>query len=367
MSFGTFWTQILMRDLGFYIAIGLLLLLSLAMVEKILNKPKFEGRIINYSMLQKSIRPIYYLLIALFTLRFLGRIIYIFDTSQEVRDFFIKQTSNIQSITTVVFIAMSIFIFIKNVQKKHIEIKKNHNKNVDLYAIDVIAKIAILALFCFSTMIIMQKLGIGFGALATLGGASGIIVGFASKDLFSNIIGLISIYLDRQFIIGDEITIYDRSFVLANGVVEEIGLRLTVIRTINNKSLTYVPNSLFNSNIIENNSRTTNKLFERNFKIDFDNNLEQMNCAINNLKNKIATLDYIDHRYGALIKISDIDEKYCVINIRVFFLSANTENFILKSNEFIEMILRSLKSDSLCIISKDERFIVQANSQDNPD
>jgi MscS family membrane protein len=59
------------------------------------------------------------------------------------------------------------------------------------------------------------------------------------------------IYLDRPFAVGDWIRSPDRDI---EGTVEDIGWRLTRIRTFDSRPL-YVPNSAFTSIAVENPSR----------------------------------------------------------------------------------------------------------------
>lgn len=348
-----------LTDCGFYLLLFLALFIGLKIIEKILSRPEFSNTIIDYNLFRKAAKPIYYLILFLLLLKINDEIVYETKNKNQIENIIIKKTPQIRSILIIIFVTISIFSFIQNLQKNYIV--ANRGKDVDLYAIDIFAKLSSLILFSIAGLAIMQKIGIGLGALATLGGASGVIIGFMVKDFFSNISGLLSIYFDKPFIIGDEITIFDRSFTITNGVVEEIGLRLTAIRTINNKSLVYIPNSIFNTNIIENNSRITNKLFERNLKISFDGDMKKINCAINHLIKKIHNFDFIDHNQKILIKISDMDEDFVYLNIRIFFIGMNAENFTLKSNSLMEMIMNSFKENDLCLISKDEKFIVIKN------
>ena len=68
-----------------------------------------------------------------------------------------------------------------------------------------------------------------------------IAIGFAAKDLLSNFFGGLFIYLDRPFAVGDWIRSPDREI---EGTVEQIGWRVTRIRTFDKRPL-YIPNSVF--------------------------------------------------------------------------------------------------------------------------
>ena len=55
-------------------------------------------------------------------------------------------------------------------------------------------------------------------------GIGGIAVGFAAKDLFANLLGGLTIYLDRPFTVGEWIRSPDKNI---EGTVEQIGWRNT--------------------------------------------------------------------------------------------------------------------------------------------
>jgi MscS family membrane protein len=97
--------------------------------------------------------------------------------------------------------------------------------------------------------------GLSISGLLAFGGIGGIAVGFAAKDLLANFFGGMGIYLDRPFTIGDWIRSPDQE---VEGTVEDIGWRVTRIRTFDQRPL-YVPNSVFSQISIQNPSRMFNR------------------------------------------------------------------------------------------------------------
>ena len=82
-----------------------------------------------------------------------------------------------------------------------------------------------------------------FGAL----GVSGVAIGFAFKDIFQNLLAGILILITRPFKIGDQIVTGSHE-----GVVEEIQVRATLIRTYDNRRVV-VPNSdLYTNRVVVN-------------------------------------------------------------------------------------------------------------------
>ena len=79
-------------------------------------------------------------------------------------------------------------------------------------------------------------------------GIVAVVVGLASQQALGNIVSGALLLMFRPFQVGDKIRYLAAD---ATGVVEEIGLRHTTVRTGEGKRL-LIPNSLMNSNIVEN-------------------------------------------------------------------------------------------------------------------
>ena len=85
-------------------------------------------------------------------------------------------------------------------------------------------------------------------ALATIAAAATLAVGFALQDIIANFVAGVFIFTDKPFKIGDWIEWDGDSY---SGIVEDIDLRVTRIRTFDNELLT-VPNSVLTDGVIKN-------------------------------------------------------------------------------------------------------------------
>ena len=106
------------------------------------------------------------------------------------------------------------------------------------------------------------------------GSVGALAVSLAAQDLLSNIIGGITIFLDKPFKIGDAVRIEGR-----DGRVEAIGLRSTRVRTSDGFLLT-IPNKSIGNTIVANiTSRPTIKT-EINIGITYDTTAKQLQSAL---------------------------------------------------------------------------------------
>jgi len=121
----------------------------------------------------------------------------------------------------------------------------------DVYVVRYI-RIAVKALIYAICITAILRHVPGMGSLLTSllagSGILAVVIGLASQQALGNIISGLILLVFRPFQVGDTIRYPAEN---ATGVVEQIGVRHTVVRTGENKVL-LIPNSLMNSNVVEN-------------------------------------------------------------------------------------------------------------------
>ncbi len=132
-------------------------------------------------------------------------------------------------------------------------------KQVDATTATAIGKLLRLSILITAVITAAQTMGFSIAGLLAMGGVGGIAIGFAARDLLANFFGALMIYMDRPFAVGEWVRSPDRDI---EGTVEEIGWRLTRIRTFDRRPL-YVPNAIFTQIALENPGRMQNRrIFE---------------------------------------------------------------------------------------------------------
>lgn len=132
---------------------------------------------------------------------------------------------------------------------------KEHKTKLDKTTISAITKLFRISSIIIASLIALESFGFSISGLIAFGGAGGVAIGFAAKDMLANFFGAIMIYLDKPFKIGEWVRIPEKDI---EGEVEKIGARCTVIKTLDKRPL-YVPNSLFSYVSIENPSRMSHR------------------------------------------------------------------------------------------------------------
>ena len=142
-------------------------------------------------------------------------------------------------------------------------------------------------------------MGFSIAGVLAFGGIGGIAVGFAAKDLLANFFGGLMIYLDRPFAVGDWIRSPDREL---EGTVEDIGWRLTRIRTFDKRPL-YVPNAVFTQVAVENPSRMLNRRIYENIGVRYDD-AAQLRAIVNDVRAMLAAHDDIDANQTLIVNFN---------------------------------------------------------------
>ena len=150
--------------------------------------------------------------------------------------------------------------------EKHISDGSYRENPADPTTATAIGKLIRASVIITAVLMVMQTLGFSISGVLAFGGVGGIAVGFAARDLLANFFGAIMVFLDRPFSVGDWIRSPDQSI---EGTVEEIGWRLTRIRTFDARPL-YVPNATFTSISVENPSRMTNRRINETIGIRYE-------------------------------------------------------------------------------------------------
>jgi MscS family membrane protein len=155
----------------------------------------------------------------------------------------------------VLLIAWFLHRLISGAEKEFLVERYGDRASSDKATVRAVAQLLRISLWVAAGLGVLQSIGVSISGLLAFGGIGGIAVGFAAKDLLANFFGGLSIYLDRPFTTGDWIRSPDKNI---EGTVEDIGWRLTRIRTFDQRPL-YVPNATFSQISVENPSRMFNR------------------------------------------------------------------------------------------------------------
>jgi len=206
----------------------------------------------------------------------------------------------VRQIGVVVILTWFVLRLIVRIERNIIKIGREKEDNYDVTTVQAITKLIRVSVFITGALIMMQELGISVSGVLAFGGIGGIAIGFAAKDLLSNFFGGLMLYLDRPFAVGDWIRSPDRKI---EGTVENIGWRLTLIRTFNKRPL-YVPNSTFASISVENPSRMSHRRIKETIGVRYDD-AGRLNDILNDVHDMLNNHDEIDSSQTLMVNFNE--------------------------------------------------------------
>jgi len=150
--------------------------------------------------------------------------------------------------------------------------------DLDDQLLPVVRKTLNILIWSIGVIIALNNIGFNVGAVLAGMGIGGLALAMAAKDTVSNLFGGIMIFTDKPFIIRDRVKIdgYD-------GIVEEIGIRSTRLRTLAGRIVT-IPNAKFTDGIVENLSSEPTRKVVLNLGLTYDTSPEKMELAMKLLK-----------------------------------------------------------------------------------
>jgi len=161
---------------------------------------------------------------------------------------------------------------VASIKLSKVEEDKSNVKN-DL--INVGIKIVNFIIIMIGILIMLFFAGVNLTAVLSGLGIGGFAVAFAAKDTISNFFGTLSILFSDVFSQGDWIEIDGHQ-----GVVVEIGLRVTTIRTFDN-ALIAIPNGTFASKDVKNwDKRILGRRIKMHIGVKYDSKSEDIRSAI---------------------------------------------------------------------------------------
>ena len=187
---------------------------------------------------------------------------------------------------------------VQNVQDGVIAQRAARNRPADRTTVDAIGKLLRVSVLITAALVMLQSLGFSISGVLAFGGVGGIAVGFAAKDLLANFFGGLMVYWDRPFEVGEWIRSPDKEI---EGTVEDIGWRLTRIRTFDARPL-YVPNGVFNTIAVENASRMTNRRINETLRLRHDD-IDQVAVIVTDIKAMLATHPDIDQNQTTIVNL----------------------------------------------------------------
>jgi MscS family membrane protein len=127
----------------------------------------------------------------------------------------------------------------------------------------------------------MALFGLNVGAALTGLGIGGLAIALAAQKTLENIIGGVSLLMDKAVSVGDSCQIGDRV-----GTVEDIGLRSLKLRTLD-QNLLVIPNGALAQMQFENLSNRKKFLIKQKFSLRIETKVDQLSSVLDHMQSML--------------------------------------------------------------------------------
>jgi len=204
-------------------------------------------------------------------------------------------------------------------------------RNVDTHARQPLLKLT-AGVVVFAAIAIAFGLA-GFGnflqSLATIAAAATLAIGFAMQDVLKNFVAGVFIYTDKPFRIGDWIEWDDNT-----GIVEDISLRVTRVRTFDNELLT-VPNSLLTGGVIKNPVAKSQLRLKYTFGIGYDDDIDK---ATEIIIEEAEAHEQILEDPAPSVRLTELGDSSVGLTSRIWIDNPSRSDFVKTRGEYVQAV-----------------------------
>jgi len=286
----------------------------------------------------------------------LERLVYYFKKMNEVLDSinfgFICEIILNLIILTVVFKLLDIF---ENKLKANL-LKVNPNAQI-VKIIKPIARIIKFIIFFIILASFLQTHGYSVSSLIAGFGITGLAVGLAANSALANIFGTISIYSDKSFQTGDYI-----KFGEYEGIVEDINMRSTKIRTLDN-ALTIIPNSsIANGAVINISAAHRRRIFET-IGITYDTSDEKIERAVKVIEEILESHNDISKDY--IVNVDQLDSSSINIRVNAYVKTKVFNKYLKIKGKFLTEVIKRFRKENIELAFPTQTIYLAGNNNEN--
>ncbi len=198
----------------------------------------------------------------------------------------------------------------------------NTNDHLSYELSRFIVRMIRILIVLFGIMAILYNFGINVTAFFASLGIGGLALALAAKDTAANLFGSIALLVDHSVKIGEWIKVND-----IEGVVEDIGMRTTKIRTFE-KSLIAIPNSIVALSPIENYSRRGIRRIKMTIGLTYDTPRSTVEAIVADLRTLLDRHPDIAQHETKLVNFRDFNASDLGILIYAFAARSEWKSYL---------------------------------------
>ena len=184
-----------------------------------------------------------------------------------------------------------------------------------------------LLVLLFAILTWLSNLGVNISTLLAGLGVGGLALALALQKPLEDLMGALTLFTQQPVRVGDFC-----KYGTVTGTVEEIGLRTTRIRTLNN-TLVHVPNAKISISDIENYTARQKFFYQPVLRLRYDSTTKQIRAIISDIENLLKAHESVLTEDTLRVKFRDFAEDAILIRIQSYLDCTDLTEFFEISEE----------------------------------
>ncbi len=193
----------------------------------------------------------------------------------------------------------------------------------DPLSLAVTGRLFTIGVVFLTSLIVLQLLGVDIAPLVAFGGIGAAALGFASKDVIANFFGGVMLSFTRPFTVGDFVELPQKKM---SGNVEEIGWYLTSLRDVKKQPI-YIPNWLFATELLINQSRISHRCLDERIEIRYDD-LSKLTPILKEVRSVLEQEPLLDRKLSHYAHLLEFTSFSVQMELKAYFTCTAYQEFM---------------------------------------
>jgi MscS family membrane protein len=226
--------------------------------------------------------------------------------------------------------------------------------------VSLIRRVLDVALFFLIALLVFNNI-LHWNLTAALAGLGigGLAIGLGAQKTLENMMGGISILIDRAVLVGDACKIGDQ-----RGIVEDIGLRSTKLRT-EERTLVSIPNGTVATAVLENFRLRDKILFRQTLRLRYDLVPDHVRYVLEQLRQVLLRHAKIEE-VSARVRLLKLGENAIEVEIYAYILVREYREFLAVQEELILQAMDVLESSGAAVALPTQTTMVTRDAWIDP-
>lgn len=220
----------------------------------------------------------------------------------------------------------------------------------------------VLEVLIFIAVALATLAGLGVNVTAALAGLGigGLAIGLGAQKTFENLIGGISVLTDKALQVGDACRIGDQ-----RGIVEDIGLRSTKLRT-EDRTVVTIPNGTVATAVLENFRQRDKILFRQSIRLRYDLSSDHLRYLLEEIRSVLKENSHVEDS-SSRVRLLRFADWAIEIEIYAYVLVRDFTEFLELQEELLLSLLESIEKTGAAIALPSQATLVTQDAWVDPE